>query len=68
MMEMMLEDSEPEEMEKLVYSRNRNWIVQMKEIMPATPTMFVVGAGHLPGDEGVLTLLKKEGFKVEPVW
>lgn len=68
MMEIMLEDSEPEEMEKLVYSRNRNWIVQMKEIMPDAPTMFVVGAGHLPGDNGVLSLLKKEGYNVKPIW
>lgn len=52
----------------LVYDRNRNWIEQMKTIIPETPTFFVVGAGHLPGEKGVLNLLKKEGFKVEPVW
>lgn len=66
--EIMLEDSEPEELEKLVFSRNRNWVLQMKEVMPATPTMFVVGAGHLPGDQGLLNLLRKEGYKVDPVW
>ena len=64
----MLEDAEPGELDDLVFNRNRNWVVQMKEIMPLTPTMFVVGAGHLPGDLGVLNLLKKEGYKVEPVW
>ena len=66
--ELMLEDSEPEELEKLVYSRNRNWTAQMKEIMPATPTMFVVGAGHLPGEQGLIKLLEQEGYKLEPVW
>lgn len=64
----MLEDAEPGELDELVFKRNKNWIVQMKEIMPQTPTMFVVGAGHLPGDLGVLNLLKEAGYKVEPVW
>lgn len=54
--------------EQLVNKRNRNWVTQMKTIMPAMPTFFVVGAGHLPGEEGVIELLKKEGFKLEPVW
>lgn len=66
--ELMLKDSEPEELEKLVYSRNRNWTAQMKEIMPETPTMFVVGAGHLPGEQGLIKLLEQEGYKLEPVW
>lgn len=56
------------ELEKLLYGRNRNWIEQMKVIIPETPTMFVVGAGHLPGKNGVLDLLEKAGFDIEPVW
>lgn len=68
LLKIMLEDTEPEEMEDILYARNRNWIGQMKEIMPQAPTMFVVGAGHLPGDLGVLNLLKEEGYEVEPVW
>jgi uncharacterized protein YbaP (TraB family) len=35
--------------------------------MAEKPTLFVVGAGHLPGDEGVLELLKAEGYKVKAV-
>jgi uncharacterized protein YbaP (TraB family) len=66
--ELMQKDSEPEELEKLIYSRNRNWIAQMKDIMPQTPTMFVVGAGHLPGEQGVIRLLEQTGYKLEPVW
>lgn len=66
--ELMQKDSEPEELEKLVYGRNRNWVSQMKDIMPQTPTMFVVGAGHLPGEQGLIKLLELEGYKLEPVW
>lgn len=54
--------------ELLVNKRNRNWAGQMKTIMAEMPTFFVVGAGHLPGEEGVIKLLEKEGFTLEPVW
>jgi uncharacterized protein YbaP (TraB family) len=66
--ELMLKDTEPDEIETLIFGRNRNWVVQMKDLMPAAPTMFVVGAGHLPGDQGLIRLLEAEGYKLEPVW
>lgn len=66
--DLMLEDTEPEEMEDLLFKRNRNWVAQMKEIMPSASAMFVVGAGHLPGEYGVIRLLENEGYKLEPVW
>jgi uncharacterized protein YbaP (TraB family) len=68
MWDLMLEDTEPDELETLIYGRNRNWVEQMKNIMPAAPAMFVVGAGHLPGDQGLIKLLEKEGYTLEPVW
>ena len=66
--DIMMEDTELEEMEDLLFKRNRNWVEQMKEIMPSASAMFVVGAGHLPGEQGVIKLLEKEGYKLEPVW
>lgn len=51
----------------LLYNRNQNWAVKMKEIMPGKSLVFAVGAGHLPGDKGVLSLLRKMGYRVEPV-
>lgn len=68
MWDLMLEDTEPEELETLIYGRNRNWVEQMKNIMPAAPAMFVVGAGHLPGEQGLIKLLENEGYTLEPVW
>ena len=64
----MHKSSDKEEIKKLLDDRNMNWIVQMKVIMPETPTMFVVGAGHLPGKNGVLKLLENEGYTVEPIY
>ena len=29
--------------------------------------VVAVGAGHLPGEKGLINLLKKAGYKVEPV-
>ena len=37
----------------------------MPAIMTEAPTLFVVGAGHLPGDNGVLNLLKQQGYTIE---
>lgn len=53
--------------EILLYNRNRNWVKQLKTLMPGKSLVIAVGAGHLPGDQGVINLLKKEGYKVEPV-
>ena len=60
-------DGTPEEKETLIYARNDNWIKQMPEIMKQKATLFAVGAGHLPGERGVLAQLKKAGYTVEGV-
>ena len=60
-------DSTPEEMDVLIYDRNADWVRKMPDIMKQTPTLFVVGAGHLPGPRGVLKLLQKQGYNVEPM-
>ena len=57
----------PEEFREMITDRNRRWVEVMPAIMAAKPTLFVVGAGHLPGDEGVLELLKAAGYKVKAV-
>lgn len=51
----------------LLYNRNQNWVTKMENLMPGSTLVFAVGAGHLPGEKGVLNLLKKKGYKVEPV-
>jgi uncharacterized protein YbaP (TraB family) len=51
----------------LLYNRNRNWVIKLKSLMAAKPLVIAVGAGHLPGDKGVINLLRKAGYKVKPV-
>ena len=51
----------------LLYSRNRNWVGQFDAIAKEKSTLFAVGAGHLPGKQGVLNLLRQKGFTVKPI-
>jgi len=39
----------------------------LKEIVQKESVFVAVGAGHLVGDSGVISLLRKEGYKVEPL-
>jgi len=51
----------------LVDDRNKKWIKIMPGMMNKSSIFFAVGAGHLWGQNGVISLLKKDGYKVEPV-
>jgi uncharacterized protein YbaP (TraB family) len=56
-----------EAMDELIYDRNRNWVVKLVKIMPERACLVCVGAGHLPGEQGLLQLLRDRGFTVEPM-
>ena len=60
-------DSTPEEEQALIYGRNAAWAKKMPAMMAEAPTLFVVGAAHLPGEKGVLELLKANGYVIEAV-
>lgn len=47
--------------------RNIKWVPRMVDMMDQKSMFFAVGAGHLWGDNGVINLLKKEGYTVSPV-
>ena len=55
------------EYDAIVKVRNLNWEKQMKELLPKQSTLFVVGAGHLPGEFGMINLLREAGYKVKAV-
>jgi uncharacterized protein len=52
---------------RVLPDRNHRWIGRMEEIMTEKPTFFALGAGHLPGDEGILQLLVDRGYVLEKV-
>lgn len=62
-----IECSDFEAINNLIYKRNATWIENMPKIMKGKPTLFVVGAGHLFGDKGVLKLLQKAGYTIKAV-
>ncbi len=51
----------------LLSNRNNNWIPKIETIAKEKPTFFGVGAAHLAGEDGVIMLLRKKGYKVEAV-
>jgi uncharacterized protein YbaP (TraB family) len=51
----------------LINNRNRNWIPVMSKMMTTGSVFFAVGAGHLAGENGVINLLKKAGYKLTPI-
>lgn len=51
-----------------LYKRNIKMARRMDSLMKYRNHFFAVGAAHLPGDTGVIQLLRKNGFKVEPVF
>lgn len=54
--------------ELLLNQRNRNWIPVMADMMRRQTVFFAVGAGHLGGPEGVVELLRREGYTLKPLF
>ncbi|MEO7983338.1 MAG: TraB/GumN family protein [Bacteroidota bacterium] len=54
--------------EKFLYRRNEIQANSIDSILRSGSSLFVgVGAAHLPGDRGVIELLRKKGYKLRPV-
>lgn len=51
----------------LLVRRNRNWIPVMEGMMKESVTFFAVGAGHLGGKQGVVALLREQGYTLKPL-
>jgi uncharacterized protein len=51
----------------LLDDRNKNWVAQLKEIMKKSSVFVAVGAGHLVGEQGLIALLRAEGYVVRGV-
>lgn len=66
-----LMEKQPEFIElanELLYNRNEKWIEKITSIANKKPTFFAFGAAHLGSNRGVVELLKKKGYTVNPIF
>ena len=59
--------STPEEVDRLVTSRNAAWVNFLLGMIPTASVLVVVGAGHLPGPGGLIRRLRDAGYTVTAV-
>ena len=52
---------------EIVIARNLAWMKKIPSVMSSKSTLFVVGALHVAGPDGVLNMLRKAGYTVEAV-
>lgn len=58
----------PELYQSLLVKRNNHWLPQLETLLKTPDIEYVlVGALHLVGDDGLLSLLREKGYRVEQV-
>lgn len=68
MWEMSLDTALPKKFSKvLIYDRNVTMAKRFVEMAKKQTLFCAVGCAHLAGDKGVIALLRKKGYTVEPV-
>jgi uncharacterized protein YbaP (TraB family) len=59
----------PEVYEQLLPGRNRRWLPAITRALAGQRNVMVlVGALHLPGEDGLIEMLRREGFKPEQMY
>jgi len=48
--------------------RNIKWIPKIQKVIEEKHCFIAVGAGHLPGEMGLINLLRDEGYEVNPIF
>jgi uncharacterized protein len=51
----------------LLKNRNINWVKQLKIILKNNTIFMAVGAGHLFGKDGLIVMLRKEGYQLRAI-
>jgi uncharacterized protein len=51
----------------LLKNRNINWVNQLRTILKTSNIFMAVGAGHLVGKDGLIALMRKEGYTVKGI-
>ena len=57
----------PNFVENFLNKRNTQWIPVITDQIERENTFIAVGAGHLPGPNGVLALLRAQGYSLTPI-
>jgi uncharacterized protein YbaP (TraB family) len=51
----------------MIAGRNRAWLPRIDDIFARRARAFIImGGGHLVGDDGVVALLRRDGYTVQP--
>lgn len=53
---------------KYLDKRNVLWVPRMQAAMKKEPCFFAFGCAHMAGDNGVISLLRQQGYTVTPVY
>lgn len=51
----------------LLKNRNENWVKQLDTILKQKNIFMAVGAAHLLGKDGLIALLRKQGYTLRPI-
>jgi uncharacterized protein YbaP (TraB family) len=51
----------------LLDERNKNWIPKIEKAINEKPSFIAVGGGHLGGKNGVINLLRQQGYKIKTI-
>lgn len=54
-------------LKNMLFIRNRNMVEKLDSIMPSGKVFAGIGAAHLPGDKGVIAMLREKGYRVKPL-
>ena len=52
----------------MIDDRNIKWIPELQEVIKNNRSFIAVGAGHLPGELGLISLMREKGYEVNPVF
>lgn len=62
-----MQDKKDYQNEHLLRDRNEAWIPVIKENITKRPCLIAVGCRHLLSGDGLIAMLRREGYTVEPV-
>jgi uncharacterized protein len=55
----------PEVHDVIIVQRNQRWVEEIENMLDGSGTVFIaVGSGHLPGEQGVISLLRERGIEI----